>query len=707
MSTERALMFKKQTLKDFLSWEHLDFTFPQGVTLLEGYNFDDDTPEGCGKSAILNGLTWIAYGKIPKEVTVSDIIREGSKKAEGELTLLQGHRIVRTRTKSSGTLQLFLPDGKEYIGKDTNATQAYINEVLGMTYETFLQSVYFAQNYEVKFITSDEKLRVKVLSDIAELSVFDKAIKETTGMMKSSKESKTEITTELEDFQRRLETKKENLYNLKRYKAEEEAEKEKIIEKLEDDFSDQEKESEDLIKFLEDTTEEGVDAAVEEGEKLSNIYYDKIMELEKVLSSADNITDKIEHLEKAIKTNERHTKNIKSQISSKEHEIEVSENKIGRLVERNTKQTETIEVKISKLSRKIERLQNPEDPTCPTCGTELEALEEGHFDKEIKELKEEQQEYAAQQKDLEENLITEAEARESEVKILEKEIKESKKELKNSKKEAEKLIVELETVELPDFSDVEAKLRELRKAKINTGHNIMELKSLKKDIKRAVEDLSKIEVKMKTLDQDIEKAKKKAKSKFDSDIKKTKKEIKENESKVESLENLLEEGKEELKELTKLREGFKETKAYTFKALLRDLTNKSKYYLGQLFNLPISIEFTNETEEGGIAKITDKVTIGNVKRPFALYSGGQARRIQLAVDLALSDIVAARGDKPAKLLIMDEYCKDLSESSMEKVLELFENLDKSVIMIEHNSLIKNIVSNTFQIELRDGVSRCL
>jgi exonuclease SbcC len=141
--------------------------------------------------------------------------------------------------------------------------------------------------------------------------------------------------------------------------------------------------------------------------------------------------------------------------------------------------------------------------------------------------------------------------------------------------------------------------------------------------------------------------------------------------------------------------------------LLRDLTVKANGYLGDLFDLPVSIEFTNETDEGGLAKITDIVKIGEVERAFALYSGGQSRRIQLAIDLALSDIVAARGDKPLNLLILDEVFKDLSENSMEKIVELLEKLNKKVILIEHNTVFKSIINNVIKIELRDGVSTCL
>ena len=56
--------------------------------------------EGSGKSAILNGLTWVIYGDVPKDVKVNQIVRDGTKKAEGALLFDSGHAIKRTRTKS-------------------------------------------------------------------------------------------------------------------------------------------------------------------------------------------------------------------------------------------------------------------------------------------------------------------------------------------------------------------------------------------------------------------------------------------------------------------------------------------------------------------------------------------------------------------------------------------------------------------------------
>ena len=101
------------------------------------------------------------------------------------------------------------------------------------------------------------------------------------------------------------------------------------------------------------------------------------------------------------------------------------------------------------------------------------------------------------------------------------------------------------------------------------------------------------------------------------------------------------------------------------------------------------------------------MTLDGIRRPLGLYSGGQFRRIQLAVDFAISDIIASRSKSPISLKILDESFKDLSESSMEKLLRLLEQQKGGTILIEHNSIFKSIVNNVFSVEFKDGISRSI
>lgn len=690
------------SLQNFLSWKDLEFDFPQGVTLIEGFNYDDNSPEGCGKSAILNGLTWVVFGEIPKDIKVHQVIREGEKKAEGTILFDSGHKIIRTRTKSTGTLEFILPDGTPHLGKDIKETQTYIDEFMGMTYETFLQSVYFAQNYGVKFITSDEKTRVKVLSDIAELRVFDKGVKEVTDMLKLEKKSLQDLKTDLAGAEHEVDRQSEFLEKLQTFKEEAIKEKEDKIKNLNDKLVSKAEECEKLLQKSERLDSEELGAGINETQLELENCEETLESLIKELSSSDTVKAELNSVTKEIKRlNSELSTLTTTSIPRAEKSIKSAEDKYHR---QKTDLETDIRIHGNEIEELVGKLENPEQENCPTCGQELG---EEHLAKSLAVLEKQLNEAARLKEKAEKGLETAKEDFESskvEAENQRKELQRKAEDLQADLEEAEKVQAE---IKIPDNQALEKKIEARKTEKKRLIQDIKDLEGALKDIELYTKQYNKAVEELEEIGAELEEVEAKETGKFDDDIKDAKNKLKDAESECKQLKSLLLEKETYISDLTSLREGFKETKAYTFKALLRDLTNKANYYLGQLFDLPINIEFTNETDDGGVAKISDIVTIGDHERPFALYSGGQSRRIQLAVDLALSDIVASRGDKPISLLVMDEYCKDLSENSMEKVLELFESLDKTVLLIEHNSIIKNIVNNTIEIELRDGVSRCL
>jgi energy-coupling factor transporter ATP-binding protein EcfA2 len=149
-----------------------------------------------------------------------------------------------------------------------------------------------------------------------------------------------------------------------------------------------------------------------------------------------------------------------------------------------------------------------------------------------------------------------------------------------------------------------------------------------------------------------------------------------------------------------LQAGFKEIKSYVFQSLLIQLNTKTNKYLAELFEISASIQFTNISDEGEISKITTTVLLDGIERSLGLLSGGQFRRVQLAVDFALSEIIAERANKP----ISDESFKDLSSTSMEKIVNILQKMPGGTILIEHNEIVKSIINRTFEIEYKNGIS---
>ena len=148
-------MFKSLTARNFQSWADLKFNFENGITLIDGQNHDDGRAEGSGKSAVANALCWGIYGKIPKEAKIDDVITYGKKECSVTVELDNGFKIVRHRARKN---ELYIEkDDVKYQEKDSKETQKKIESIIGLSFLSFVQTVYFPQDYAKKFMTASEE----------------------------------------------------------------------------------------------------------------------------------------------------------------------------------------------------------------------------------------------------------------------------------------------------------------------------------------------------------------------------------------------------------------------------------------------------------------------------------------------------------------------------------------------------------------------
>jgi exonuclease SbcC len=163
------------TLKNFLAYRSPDEIRLEGIHLacLTGQN-------GAGKSSLLDAMTWALWGKA-RASRDDDLIHHGQKEmsvqldfkqrsGDGELT----YRVIRKRKSSStGTLDLFVmqDDGsfKSLSEPSMRQTQATIESLLRMSYETFIHSAFLQQGKADAFTTLKPSERKRVLAEILEL----------------------------------------------------------------------------------------------------------------------------------------------------------------------------------------------------------------------------------------------------------------------------------------------------------------------------------------------------------------------------------------------------------------------------------------------------------------------------------------------------------------------------------------------------------
>lgn len=167
----------KLEIRNFLAYRAPDPVRFDGIHLacLTGAN-------GAGKSSLLDAITWALWGKA-RAKRDEDLIHLGQNDMSIQLDFEQEgtlYRVWRQRTRksgSSGTLEFFsiAEDGELTALTEQNmrATQAKINRLLRLDYETFTHSAFLQQGRADAFTTKPPQERKKILTEILGLARWE------------------------------------------------------------------------------------------------------------------------------------------------------------------------------------------------------------------------------------------------------------------------------------------------------------------------------------------------------------------------------------------------------------------------------------------------------------------------------------------------------------------------------------------------------
>lgn len=628
-------MLTKIKGKNFLSWADLEFDVHSNVTLIDGYNYDDETSEGSGKSAIPNLLSWVLFGEFPKDVKIDEVIKFGEKSAGGAAYFDDGTTIIRTRKPNDLYIR---KDDKIIKGKDAGETQQLIQDYLGVTFKSFCQSSYFAQNYDKKFLVSNQEDKGKILSDIQDISIFDKARKKAGDLAKPVEEKLSNLKTQLQ-------VENTTLSGLKTQQV--------LISKFIDDKI---KQHETFLKGLIYSR----DSARTNLQEIKG----KQEELKSIVSTFDagGLACRDLDLKKAHEQ-------LQSQISLvvfNRGQINGIKRSVALKQEEGIRYANRYKMLQAKVESLVAYITNP-SKNCPTCGSSLEAGDTSHAEKELTEVRKDMDSVVANLNEIgsyiDQNPIQSDQELASQETSLRGELSLIDRESKN----LQNLVLE-NTMMVSKISGLDDEIRRLENTLKECQGSL--------DANKAPDlfmELQKIHELSNQIDQ-----------------------VSQN---IIQVQLRIDETSKHLFRLETLKSGFKEIKSYVFSSALNELSFRANEFLTVLFEVPAKIQFSNED-----LKIETKIYLNEKEMSTGLLSGGQFRRFCLAIDLALSDMVSSRKTSKLNILVMDEYFQNLSESSMEKCLDLLKMRKCPVLMIEHNSVFKGIVDQTFFCELQNGTS---
>lgn len=701
-------MLSKISAKNFLSWKDLNFDVTKGATLVDGWNEDDQRSEGSGKSAVLNAVCWGVYGKLPKDANVDDVIKDGETSCSVVLEFDNGDAIVRTRKPND---LFILKAGATIKGKDARETQTLIEEYIGCNFETFCQSVYFAQNYDKKFLSSNQEDKGKILSSIQNLQVFDKARKEVMDLLKVEEKNLINLKTKLQ-----VEESNRNNYTSQRAliqsfiqdKIQKHEQQVAMINQQINLLTGHIKSTEASIATVRGQFESyNVDALSQDeielnqaksqyATQLSGITYQKsqIDSVKKAILAKENegkaLATKYQSIENKIKSlNPTDTHRYKALAANKAQVLDLNKNS-----------------SIIRLSAKIKQLEafiaNPTN-VCPSCGTTLATPDTSHSENEVKELMVEIDAIIASAQRQAEDFDVQMEA---EVVAVGKQSEELTLEAQSILVQLQAISEYLDTNKIPSAdeftvqeNEIKVIIKQIDEALFDTQQKKLQHAQLGNQLDSLINQLNSYNDQRSQFGYSLTQLGQPDVSADQAKLLAIDEALANTNDQVTQLRNLIITSNEYSNRLETLKDGFKEIKSYVFTNALNELNFRTNQYLNDLFEMEATIKFTNEDQ-----KIESKITLDGKVRSLGLLSGGQNRRFNLAVDLALSDIVSYRKTSKLDLLIFDEYFKDLSEISMEKSLDLLKSRKCPVILIEHNSIFKNIVDNTFFVRLENGTS---
>jgi exonuclease SbcC len=354
-------------LTNFLAYRQpapLDFTGIH-VAVLTGEN-------GAGKSSLLDAITWALWGRA-RAKTDAELVHQGQAEMRVEFTFALGagpaaqtYRVIRAKRagKSAGGLldfQVQAETGKwQSIGDATiPKTQTKIVNTLRLSYDTFVNSAYLMQGKADEFTSKRPTERKQVLADILGLQAWEKYEGHARDSIRQVDIQIAARDDVLHDMQDEL--------NRRDDYARELAEAERDVAEADERLRQAESGWAQI-----DAARQAMVALTRQAEDLSRRLRDAEKELaaaEADLAEAQRRAD-TQALERELAELPRRLAELESLQAERERVTEARQ-AMGELAGQLRGQNENARVEADALKKRVETLQAATEPRCPTCGQPL------------------------------------------------------------------------------------------------------------------------------------------------------------------------------------------------------------------------------------------------------------------------------------------------------------------------------------------------
>lgn len=629
---------------------HLD---NQGLVLVQGNNLDDDNFEsnGAGKSSIPEGIVWVLYGKTIRGLTGDDVVnRKANKNCFGFIDLIDDdgshYRVSRYRKHYEHKNSLYVyKNNKNITPESEKSTVAFITQLLQMDYNTFISTIlYSAKSF--KFTTATDAEMKQAFDTMLDFEVIKKC-------HILAKEKKTELLAEINILQLAIESKISQISSTQQQ-----------VEELEEKNKKYKRETQEKVQQINaEIIELNDDTKV-----LNEEYQDQQEYLTTLVESMDKVVEVIDSLIPEETKLQECCSSIKAKIMDINSNISVS-NKLKLSADKKFK--ELVEV----LKDRTSLINN----NCPVCGAKVTKKSLAQVSKEIEQQIEEYK--------------NEILSLDSNIELLQQNLKSANDELKEYKESLDSLLtnkrdfMNLKQEIQEDVSDVKSQCSQI---KTKVAHN----SSLVKRLQLSVSDL-----------------KNGSSNPYKEMILSGKKLIEQLDNEMGELETQLKDKNSHKDEYEFWISAFGNSgiKSNLLDSVTPFLNERANYYLQYLASDSMEVIFDTQTGlKSGEYREKFSITVLNKNggKRYIANSSGEQKRVDLAVNMALQDLVASRSSKRINLVWYDEIFDALDDVGCERVIELLQNSNKSSIFVTtHNSLLKSYFDNIITVVKSGGFSK--
>jgi DNA repair exonuclease SbcCD ATPase subunit len=218
------MYIKSVTIENVLSIESASVSFPEtGLLLVDGWNYDTESANGAGKSAIFHALSWGLYGQYPRGVSITDFVRQNSRTTKVTVDVeLSANRILRVERNRPKSFYAAV--------NDVEITESEYEKILPLDYEQFVVAQYFAQGLDTRFLDLNDSGRKDLILKLMRADGFAEARKKIDQELKTLNTEKNNIINNLSSLNGKISAFKESQIDVASIRRE--------VEKLENSMDD-------------------------------------------------------------------------------------------------------------------------------------------------------------------------------------------------------------------------------------------------------------------------------------------------------------------------------------------------------------------------------------------------------------------------------------------------------------------------------------